>query len=29
MLRGIAAATHLALVRGTHGELLRLPWACD
>ena len=28
MLRGIAAATHLALVRGSHGELVRLPWAC-
>lgn len=28
MLRGMATATHLALVRGSHGDLLRLPWAC-
>ena len=28
MLRGIAGATHLALIRGSHGELVRLPWAC-
>jgi molybdopterin molybdotransferase len=29
MLRGIAVATPLALVSGSHSDLLRLPWAGD
>ncbi|MGO4595618.1 molybdopterin molybdotransferase MoeA [Leifsonia sp. 2TAF2] len=29
MLRGIASASHLALVGKAQAELLRLPWACD